>query len=58
MQDVVNMIVLVCAAVASLALGVMLAFAVCRAAFALLRMQSPKSGTSSPVAPKTQVSEA
>jgi hypothetical protein len=57
MQDVVNTMVLICAALASLGLGVILAFAVCRAGFALLRLQSPRSG-SPPVSAKTQTIEA
>lgn len=40
MQDFVNTVVLICAAIASLGLGVILAFWVCRAGFALLRMQA------------------
>ena len=46
MQDLMSTLVLICAALASLVLGVMLAFAVCRAGFALLRLQSPSSETS------------
>lgn len=34
MQDAVNSLMLICAALASLALGVLLAYGVCRAAFA------------------------
>jgi hypothetical protein len=40
MQDFVNTVVLICAAIASLGLGVILAFWVCRAGFALLRVQA------------------
>ena len=43
MQDLMSTVVLICAALASLGLGVMLAFAVCRAGFALLRLQSPRA---------------
>ena len=46
MQDLMSTLVLICAALASLGLGVMLAFAVCRAGFALLRLQSPRSDPS------------
>ena len=42
MQDLISTVVLICAALASLGLGVMLAFAVCRAGFAVLRVQSPR----------------
>jgi hypothetical protein len=42
MQDLVSTVVLICAALASLGFGVMLAFAVCRVGFALLRLQSPR----------------
>jgi len=37
MQEAVNTLMLVCAALASLALGVLLAYGVCRAAFAKLQ---------------------
>lgn len=57
MQDVVNTLVLICAALASLGLGVILAFAVCRAGFALLRVQSPRVEPS-PVQAKAQTIEA
>jgi hypothetical protein len=57
MQDLMSTIVLICAALASLGLGVMLAFAVCRAGFALLRLQAPRS-ESSPAPAKTQTIEA
>ena len=40
MQDFANTVVLICAAIASLGLGVILAYAVCRAGFALLRVQA------------------
>ena len=36
MQDAVNTLMLVCAALASLALGVLVAYGMCRAAFAKL----------------------
>ena len=36
MQDAVNMLMLVCAALASLALGVLLAYGACRAVFSRL----------------------
>lgn len=40
MQDAINLLMLVCAACAALALGVLLAYAVCRSAFAALRIHA------------------
>jgi hypothetical protein len=40
MQDFLNTVVLICAAIASLGFGVLLAFWVCRAGFILLRVQA------------------
>jgi len=40
MQDAVNTLMLICAAFASLAFGVLLAYGVCRAAFAKLRQHA------------------
>jgi hypothetical protein len=57
MQDLMSTVVLICAALASLGLGVMLAFVVCRAGFALLRLQSPRSESSAAPA-QTQTIEA
>jgi hypothetical protein len=37
MQDQVNMVMLVCAALAALAFGVMLGYAACKGLFAILR---------------------
>ncbi len=56
MQDFMSTIVLICAALASLGLGVMLAFAVCRAGFTLLRLQAPRAEASA-VSAKTQTIE-
>jgi hypothetical protein len=56
MQDLVSTVVLICAALASLGFGVMLAFVVCRAGFALLRLQSPRAESST--AATTQTIEA
>jgi len=39
MYDFVNTVVLICAAIASLGLGVILALATCRAGFAVMRTQ-------------------
>ena len=57
MRDLMNTLALICAALASLGLGVMLAYAVCRAGFALLRLQAPRSESSAAPA-KTQTIEA
>ena len=57
MQDLISTVVLICAALASLGLGVMLAFAVCRAGFAVLRVQSPRVEPSA-VPANTQTIEA
>jgi hypothetical protein len=43
MQDIVNTAVLICAAIASLGLGVLLALAVCKAGFAALRLHARSS---------------
>ena len=40
MQEAVNMLMLVCATAASLAFGVLLAYGVCRLAFAALRQHA------------------
>jgi uncharacterized protein (DUF2062 family) len=40
MQDAINFLMLVCAALASLAFGVLLAYGVCRAAFATFRIHA------------------
>jgi hypothetical protein len=40
MQDLINTLLLVCAALASLALGIMLAYGVCHAAFAIFRIHA------------------
>jgi hypothetical protein len=56
MQDFVNMVVLICAAIASLGLGVVLAFAVCRFGFVLLRTQT-RSQQPSAIPVKAQTAE-
>ena len=56
MQDFINMVVLICAAIASLGFGVVLAFWVCKTGFMLLRVQTrPAEPTAVPV--KTQTAE-
>ncbi|AXC13415.1 hypothetical protein ACPOL_4138 [Acidisarcina polymorpha] len=54
MQDFINTLVLICAAIASLGLGVLLAFAVCKGAFILLRSQAD---VPAPVPSKAQTAE-
>ncbi|MFZ0661566.1 MAG: hypothetical protein WAM66_02650 [Acidobacteriaceae bacterium] len=38
MQDAMNMLMLICASLAALAFGVLAAYGICRAAFAVLRI--------------------
>ncbi|HEX3438185.1 MAG TPA: hypothetical protein VHT24_15555 [Pseudacidobacterium sp.] len=40
MQDAMNLVMLICAALAALAFGVLAAYGVCRAAFAMLKMHA------------------
>jgi hypothetical protein len=40
MQDALNLVMLVCAAVAALAFGVLGAYVICRSAFAALKMHA------------------
>jgi hypothetical protein len=40
MQDAINFLMLICASLAALAFGVLLAYWVCRAAFALIRVHA------------------
>jgi len=40
MQDVLNLVMLICAAVAALAFGVLAAYGICRAAFAALKVHA------------------
>lgn len=55
MQDLMSSLVLVCAAIASLGLGVLLAFAVCRAGFALMRPRADRSPAVQAKAPTVEV---
>ncbi len=57
MRDWMNLLVLICAALASLGFGVILAYAVCRGGFALLRLQAPR-GEASAAPAKAQTIEA
>jgi len=56
MQDIFNSMLLICAAIASLGFGVILAFGVCRAAFAILRSQA-RTAQPAKVAAKPQIAE-
>jgi hypothetical protein len=40
MQDAMNLLMLVCASVAAMAFGVLAAYGICRAAFAVLRIHA------------------
>lgn len=40
MQDAINSLMLVCASLASLALGVLLAYGICRVAFTIFRIHA------------------
>jgi len=40
MQDAINLLMLICATLASLALGVLLAYGICRGAFLMLRQHA------------------
>jgi hypothetical protein len=40
MQDLINSVMLICAGVAALAFGVLAAYGICRAAFAVLRIHA------------------
>ena len=53
MIDAVNMLMLICAVLASLAFGVLVAYAVCRAAFVLLRWHARSVANTAPQ-PQTQ----
>ena len=57
MQDAVNLLMLICAGFAALALGVLAAYAICRGAFALLRIHA-RSVAAEAAAAKPQVARA
>ena len=40
MQDAINLLMLTCASLAALAFGVLMAYGICRAAFAVIRMHA------------------
>jgi hypothetical protein len=54
MQDLMNTVLLICAAIAALCLGVGLAFGFCKVGFAILRMHA-RSMTAQPPRVKTSV---
>ncbi len=53
MQDFINLVMLVCAALASMGLGVWAAYAIFRAGFALMRWHTSQNATA-PVQPSTE----
>jgi hypothetical protein len=57
MQDAFNLVMLICAALASMGLGVWVAYAICRAAFALMHWHSQQNAATSvtTVKPSTEV---
>jgi hypothetical protein len=44
MQDVINTVMLICASLAAMAFGVLGAYGICRAAFAVLRVHARSVG--------------
>jgi hypothetical protein len=48
MQDAINMLMLVCASLASMAFGVLAAYWTCRGAFAVLRIHARSVAVGSP----------
>lgn len=54
MQDALNLVMLVCAAVAALAFGVLAAYVACRAAFALLKIHARSYAVRAPQ-PKPEI---
>jgi hypothetical protein len=54
MQDAINLLMLICAALASLVFGVLLAYGVCRSVFAALRIHARSVAAEAP-AVKVQV---
>lgn len=44
MQDVINTVMLICASLAAMAFGVLAAYFICRAAFAVLRVHARSVG--------------
>jgi hypothetical protein len=54
MQDALNLVMLVCAAVAALAFGVLAAYGICRAAFVALKMHARSYAVQAPQ-PKPEI---
>jgi hypothetical protein len=54
MQDFINLVMLVCASLASMSLGVWAAYAICKGGFALMRWHTGQT-TPTPVQPSTEV---
>ncbi len=54
MQDALNLVMLVCAAVAALAFGVLAAYVICRVAFAALKMHARSYAVPAPQ-PKPEI---
>jgi hypothetical protein len=54
MQDFVNLVMLVCAALASMGLGVFAAYAIFKAGFALMRWHTQQSAAAPAVKPATE----
>jgi hypothetical protein len=54
MQDALNLVMLICAAVAALAFGVLAAYGICRAAFAALKIHARAYAASAPQ-PKPEI---
>ncbi|HTY85286.1 MAG TPA: hypothetical protein VMB19_13775 [Silvibacterium sp.] len=54
MQDAINLLMLICASLAALAFGVLLAYAVCRAAFAAIRIHARSVAAASSAEPDAE----
>ena len=54
MQDFVNTVILICAVMAAMAFGVLLAYGVCKGAFSLFRIHA-RSVAASSVRAKTEI---
>lgn len=56
MQDAMNLLMLVCASVAAMAFGVLAAYGICRAAFAVLRIHARSVAGASFRVPRSAIS--
>ena len=54
MQNAINLLMLTCASLAAMALGVLLAYGICRAAFAVMRMHVRSVAASHASQPESQ----